>query len=141
MPNFINPYNAYPTQMNVGPTQMNVGTQIQNGGFVSVRSEQEAMNYPIAPGTSITFKNEVEPYVYTKTMGFSQLDRPVFDKYRLVKEDPDATHSGPHRETFDMQVVNDRVESIQTEIKAIWDEIEGIKKKPGPKRGAKADDE
>ena len=61
--------------------------QIQNGGFVSVRSKQEALMWPIAPGSSITFKDETAPYVYTKTMGFSQLDRPQFETYRLIKED------------------------------------------------------
>ena len=61
--------------------------QIQNGGLISVRNEMEARNYPIASGTSITFKDENSPYVYTKTMGFSQLDRPTFEKFRLVKED------------------------------------------------------
>lgn len=136
----VNPYfNAYPTQMNVGPTQ------IQNGGFVTVRSEQEAMNYPIAPGTSITFKNEVEPYVYTKTMGFSQLDRPVFDKYKLVKEDPNSTAYEPHRETFDVEAVNNSIKDIQGEIEALWDEIEGIKsvpvRKPAAKKKVMDDDE
>ena len=47
--------------------------------------------WPIAPGSSITFKDETAPYVYTKTMGFSQLDRPQFETYRLIKEDePEA---------------------------------------------------
>ena len=61
--------------------------QIQNGGFVSVRSEQEAFNYPVAPGNSITFKDEGQPYVYVKTMGFNQMEPPVFKKYRLVEEE------------------------------------------------------
>ena len=66
--------------------------QIQNGGFVSVRSKQEALMWPIAPGSSITFKDETAPYVYTKTMGFSQLDRPQFETYRLIKEDEPEAH-------------------------------------------------
>lgn len=61
--------------------------QIQNGGFVSVRSEQEAFNYPVAPGNSITFKDEGQPYVYVKTMGFNQMELPSFKKYRLVEEE------------------------------------------------------
>ena len=55
--------------------------------FVTVRSEAEARNYPVGFGNSVTFKDETAPYVYSKTMGFSQLDKPVFEKYRLVKED------------------------------------------------------
>ena len=61
--------------------------QIQNGGFITVRSEAEARNYPVAPGTSVTFKHETAPYCYTKTMGFSQFEAPRFEKFRLVKEE------------------------------------------------------
>lgn len=61
--------------------------QIQNGGLVSVRNISEARNYPVAAGNSVTFKDENSPYIYTKTMGFSQLDRPIFEVFRLVKED------------------------------------------------------
>lgn len=61
--------------------------QIQNGGLVSVRNITEARNYPVAAGNSVTFKDENSPYIYTKTMGFSQLDRPIFEVFRLVKED------------------------------------------------------
>lgn len=66
--------------------------QIQNGGFISVANIEIARNWPIAPGNSVTFKDENAPYVYTKTMGFSQLDRPMFEVYRLVKEE-DAVQS------------------------------------------------
>ena len=62
--------------------------QIQNGGFVSIRSEMEARSYPVAYGTSVTFKDETGPYIYVKTMGFSQLESPRFEKYRLTKEEP-----------------------------------------------------
>lgn len=59
---------------------------IQSGGFIPVQSIEEARNYPVAPGNSVTFKDENAPRVYTKTMGFSQLDRPIFEIYKLVKE-------------------------------------------------------
>ena len=62
-------------------------TQIQNGGFVMVKDISEALNYPVAPGNSVTFKNENQPYIYTKTLGFSQLDQPVFETFKLVKEE------------------------------------------------------
>ena len=66
----MNPYqnyyptqpNTYPMQMGVAPTQISVGNQqIQDGGFVSVRSEAEAMNYPVRQGMSVTFKDETAP--------------------------------------------------------------------------------
>ena len=68
------------------PYQQNF-SQMQNGGFVSVRSEMEAWNYPVKYGASVNFKDETAPYIYVKTMGLSQFDTPVFEKYRLVKED------------------------------------------------------
>lgn len=61
--------------------------QIQNGGFIMVKDILEAQNYPIAPGNSVTFKNENQPYIYTKTLGFSQMDQPVFEVFKLVKEE------------------------------------------------------
>lgn len=90
--------------------------QIQNS-FVTVRSEAEAMNYPVAFGNSVIFKNETEPYIYTKTMGFSPTDKPVFERYKRdieeIKEEPE----------------NDYIGDIKGEIASIWKEIESIKKK------------
>lgn len=89
-------YPYYPflqNQMQMGQVQQNLpqvqhSAQVtQNAGFLSVRSEAEARNYPVAYGNSVTFKDETVPYIYVKTMGFSQLDRPTFEKYRIVKED------------------------------------------------------
>jgi hypothetical protein len=61
---------------------------MNNGGnFVSVPNETVARNYPIAPGNSVTFIDENNPYCYTKTMGLNQLDRPIFKRYRLVEEE------------------------------------------------------
>lgn len=69
-------------------TQMSLPQQqSQFGGFVSVRNEMEARNYPVAPGNSVMFRDETGPYIYSKSMGYSQLDVPKFDKYRLVKEE------------------------------------------------------
>lgn len=99
------------------PQQTQPVQQIQNSGFVNVRSEEEARNYPIAYGNSVTFKNETAPYVYTKTMGFSQLDRPVFEKYKLVKE-----------ETEEKPVEDD----IRKEIEDIWKEINLLKEPKKP---------
>lgn len=93
--------------------------------IVSVRNEQEAKDYPIAPNNSIIFKDENAPYIYIKTMGLSQFDAPTFDKFKLVREDavlPQETISKP-------SVDNSTIEKIQSDITAILDEIDGIKKK------------
>ena len=119
MPNYYNPY-YQPQQM---PQQM-VQPQIQNGGFVSVRSEEEARNYPVAQGTSVTFKNETAPYIYTKTMGFSQMDRPIFERYKLIKEED---------EPVKVDKV-DKVAEIESQIANLWEEINALKKRNAPNK-------
>lgn len=96
--------------------------QIQNGGFVMVRSEDEARNYPVAFGNSVTFKDETSPYIYCKTMGFSQLDRPIFEKFRLVKEEQHQQIENKVAES--KKVEND---SLRDEITRIWCEIDVLK--------------
>lgn len=118
------PYQFFQPQMQQ-PQQMQ---QIQNSGFVSVRNIDEAKNYPIAPGNSITFKDETAPYVYTKTMGFSQLDRPVFEKFKLVKEEdvqPVKVNEDPvYASKSDLNEVSQAVESIKEEVDRIKKELE-----------------
>lgn len=89
--------------------------QIQNGGLVSVRNIQEALNYPIAPGNSVMFKDENSPFIYVKTRGFSQLDEPIFEKYRLVKEEqPQAVNNNE-------SVVNDY--ALKSDLQATQDAL------------------
>lgn len=105
--------------------------QIQNGGFVSVHNENEARNYPIAPGNSVTFKDENAPYVYTKTQGFSQLDRPVFEKYRLVKEEeyqPQQVVQNAPTSEEKTERANNIDYALKSDLRALWDEIEVLKK-------------
>lgn len=96
--------------------------------FVVVRSEEEARNYPVAFGNTVTFKHESEPYMYTKTMGVSQLDRPVFERYKLIKEQVSDKPIEPKTED------SGSIEKMQNEINAIWKEIDALKKKPVPKK-------
>lgn len=107
-----------------------------NTDFVKVHGELEARNYPVATGGSVTFKDENAPYIYTKTMGFSQLDTPVFEKYRLVKED-----SAPVNELLNDNTEKLSLDEIKAEIEDVWAEIESIKKKIAPvkKRSLKED--
>ena len=84
-PQTYSPYNQYNQFQN--PMQPQNQSNIQSGNLISVHNEEEAKMYPVAPGNSVTFKDENQPYIYTKTMGFSQLDRPVFERYKLIKEE------------------------------------------------------
>ena len=127
---------TYPqTQITTQPTQQPVQPQIQNGGFISARSEQEARSYPIAPGNSVTFKDENMPYVYVKTMGFSQLDSPNFEKFRLVKEEEVQAQqptSGENRQAIDYALKTDLVSlqgAFATEIETLKKQIAELTKK------------
>lgn len=87
---------------------------IQYSSVVVVRSEEEAKNYPVGPGISVTFKNENGPYIYTKTMGFNQLEMPIFKKYLLVEEETDP---GPKSEVEKLQEqINDLRNLIETKL-------------------------
>lgn len=88
--------------------------QPQQQTIVSVRNEAEARNYPVAFGASVTFKDETAPYIYTKTMGFSQLDTPRFEKFRIVREEPSQA-----------ETVNESSEDL---LAPVWAEIEALKK-------------
>lgn len=118
------PYNYYqPYYQQYQPYSANQQPQqIQNGGFVSVRSAQEAFNYPVALGNSVTFKDETAPYIYVKTRGFSQLEEPIFEQFQLVKVDNSQKVAEPE------QTANAEY-ALKTDITALQNEIDLLKKK------------
>lgn len=117
IPGYPNYYQPQYTQY-AQPQQMPQQVQtIQNGGFISVPRVEVAFNWPVAPGNSVMFKDENAPYVYTKTRGFSQLDEPIFEKYRLVKEEGNATQEPPKAPEPE----------YKADIAALWDEINMLK--------------
>lgn len=80
----------YPQMQNMytaGQQQQPAPQQIRSGGIVSVANEDEARRYPVAPGYTVTMRDENGPYLYEKTMGYSQLDQPIFRKARIIFED------------------------------------------------------
>lgn len=129
------PFNnySYPYQQNFQqPYQQ--PQQIQNSGFVSVRSIEEAFNWPVAPGNSITFKDENAPFVYTKTKGFSPLEQPTFEKYRLVKEDETPPDNSIHPKTD--ANYDEQINMLWNEVNALKGKINGNTDKP-VRRGKK----
>lgn len=107
---------------------------VMQTGFVRVPNENEARMYPVAPGTSITFIDENAPYCYTKTMDRSQLDRPKFEKYRLVKEEdtPVAVQNAPEGTSpaigvnLDGYVTKDDLDAFKDEIADRLSDIKAI---------------
>lgn len=144
MPNYYNPYSyqqgympqSQMTQMSQNQMPVQQTQQIQNGGFVSVRNEIEARNYPVAFGNSITFKDENAPYIYTKTMGFSQLDNPVFDKYRLVKEEPTMPQNEtekPEADKLSYDELKSEIEAVKSQIEVLQEDVKALHEKPKQK--------
>lgn len=111
------------------PVQQMQQPTIQQSGFVLVQSEQEARAYPVAPGNSITFKDESQPYCYVKTMGFNQLDRPTFERYRLVKEEMQSEAAGTRTSADSAEESKDTAYALKSDLGAIWSEIDAIKEK------------
>lgn len=116
VPNF-NPY--------LMQNYQNMQAQQPQSPFITVRSEAEARNYPVAYGNSVTFKDETNPYVYCKTV-YSQFDKPTFEKYRLVKEDIEEEE--PKKECGCDNLKKQMLE-IQTDISSIWKELDYLKER------------
>ena len=140
MPNYFNPYqqmynpnyypsqpNAYPQQVNAVNPQPNGQPQIQNGGFMTVPNEDVVKTYPVAPGNCVTFKIEGQPIVMEKSMGFSQLESPKIDRYRLERDDTfsqtEATQIGNEHPQLGKLSTRD----LECEIDKLWCEIQALK--------------
>jgi len=102
--------------------------QSQVQSIISVRSEDEAKNYPVAPGNSIVFRDETTPYIYTKTMGMSQLDRPTFEKFRLLREGEELKTNNDELKNQISSMSAD-IASVNEAIKSMNDQIENLKKR------------
>lgn len=124
----------YPQMQNMyTPQQQPVQQQIRSGGIVSVANEDEARRYPVAPGYTVTMRDENGPYLYEKTMGYSQLDQPIFRKARIVFEDdakipekPEEPAEPPkvYAELKQLEALRD---AVALEFKKMRDWIESLK--------------
>lgn len=132
-PQGYNPYLQQPQQQ----TQAQQPQQIQNGGLVVVRSRAEAQNYPVAPGNSVTFKDETAPFVYTKTMGFSQLDRPTFEIFRLVREEEAAEST---RSDENDKGINLSDYALKADLVALREDFDALREEIRPKSAKKKGD-
>lgn len=89
----MNPY----TQMAMQQMQMpQMQPQTQSNAIIHVPSEEVARRWDVAPNSSVTFIDDSKPYCYTKSMGMSMLEAPVFKRFRLVEEaEPVLTNDNP----------------------------------------------
>ena len=113
-------YPQYPQQ----PINPEPPKQIQYS-VVNAPSVDYARSYPVAPGNSISFKIENQPFLCTKSMGFSPLEKPVFETYRLVKED-------------DVEIVESKPEyALKDDIKGLEERISELENSVKPTRRKK----
>lgn len=111
--------------------------QIQNGGFMQIPSEEMARTYPVAPGNCVTFKIEGKPIVMEKSMGFSQLEAPRIDRYRLVREEDTQNEQNlPQNGPKNIEADNKSNDELKDEIKRLWDEINKLKDQLDDQEGA-----
>ena len=87
-----NPYGMNPyAQMAMQQYQQNLQMQqpqpqTQSNAIIHVPSEEVARRWDVAPNSSVTFIDDSKPYCYTKSMGMSMLEAPVFKRFKLVEE-------------------------------------------------------
>ena len=117
-------------QQVVQQPQQQAQPQMQNGGFMLIPSEDMARTYPVAPGTCMTFKIEGKPIVMEKSMGFSQLEAPKIDKYRLVKEE-DVVEQIPEQQQKEeinyIQQLSETKEYFNNELEKLRGEIDVLR--------------
>ena len=101
--------------------------QSDQGGLISVPNEQQARNWPIAPGVSLTFKDENSPYIYTKTMGFSQLDQPIFEKYLVTKEESSLDQNNVVDYSSQINDIESQLSEIKDAYKLLKNELDEMK--------------
>ena len=138
----IYPQYGYPSyypqvqSMYSAPQQQPVNQQIRSGGIVSVAGEDEARRYPVAPGYTVTMRDENGPYLYEKTMGYSQLDQPIFRKARIIFEDDAQNTQAKQEKPDEPQVVYAELKQLEAlrdavaiEFKKIRDAFESIEQR------------
>ena len=101
--------------------------QIRSGGIVSVSGEDEARRYPVAPGYTVTMRDETGPYLYEKTMGFSQLDQPIFRKARIVFEDAQDTAQNKQEQPSTPSVVYAELSQLEALRDAVSADIRDLR--------------
>lgn len=73
------PQNPYYRQAPTMPT-------MQSTGLIRA-DEEEARQYPVAPGNSVMIIDNAGQHLFVKSLGFSPFDQAKFEMYKLVKID------------------------------------------------------
>ena len=105
------------------PQQQQQQQRPEHNGLINVPNEQQAREWPVGPGVSLTFKDESAPYIYVKAMGMNGFDPPIFEKYRLIKEED------PQRQKQDDAVASleSQLDEVRSGYQSLKNEIEEMK--------------
>ena len=131
-------------QQPIAPPIQQTNPQPISSGLISIPSEADARNYPVGYGQSVSFRDENAPYLYTKTMGFSQLEPPKFEKYKLIKESadsPDKPLENNQTEKLPTYAEKSDIEDVRAEIRSLKDEVAKLKEKKKKKEVIVDDDD
>lgn len=131
------PYNNsqfFPNQMQL--TNERNMMRAQGTVFTPVHSDIEVLNSPVAPGNTIYFKHETEPYVYTKSMGMSQFETPQTKKYKLEEVEmnsgvinvPNGNNNEP-KEPQPKYLLESDIQPILDELRQCKEELNNLKAK------------
>lgn len=113
------------------------GQPTQSNDFIPIPSEEDARNFPMQRGTSVTFKDENLPYIYIKKLGTGQFDSPTFEVYEIKKrasQNAQRAESATPREEADKlsnYVTKAEYGQICDEIESIRDTVERLRKELG----------
>ena len=119
-------YNLYGQQFQ--PTQQFMQPQTNN--IVHVQNEQQARAWTVAPNSSVMFIDDSSPHCYTKTMGMSQLEPPVFKCFKLVEVETSQQQVQEPQQNTDLSAFMTKEEfepykAIITEMQKIAKELNG----------------
>lgn len=107
--------------------------QSQGTVFIPVHSDDEVLTAPVAPGNTVYFKHETEPFVYTKSMGLSQFEAPQVKKYRLIDEEMiNTTSNNQPDKQMDSQpnyLIADDLKPILDDLSQCKEELDNLKAK------------
>ena len=66
--------------------------------YFFVKDQSEAFNWPIAPGSLLVFKDQDNIHFYTKSLGYSPYDRPMFEVYTREAQVQEPNHDSAIQE-------------------------------------------
>ena len=81
--------------------------------YYFVKDKGEALNWFIAPGSLLVFKDQDNVHFYTKSLGYSPYDKPIFEVYTREVQMPEQSN------TNDIQDLREALSALQKQISEI----------------------